>query len=107
MSISDSLYTGVACLNACKVEEAVGKTLPIGGDDSWRLTVGDMTEDLFNAVGIVGMSRDAYRQANPEVDDSWYFETWIDTDESQRILQYQNITYEECTCIYMSFIFHK
>jgi hypothetical protein len=33
--------------------------------------------------------------ADPEVDESWYFEDWVDTSESQRVLSYQNHTLEQ------------
>lgn len=57
-----------------------------------------MTADLLDRIGLVGISDYMYRRPNPDVDESWYFETWMDTTESQRILKFQTISYQDCKC---------
>lgn len=91
---------GLACANACIEEEAVGKILPIGGDESWESTAGDFQNRVLQAVGIGALDKDVHRRANKKLRQTWGFETHIDTSESQRILKFQNTTFEECKSLF-------
>ncbi len=75
-----------ALRNAVDSGEAVGKVFNIAGGSSWRLTGKDYVEDFFNVMGApVDMA--VYRE-----DPGW--NDWYDTEESQRILRYQNRSYD-------------
>ena len=66
--------------------EAVGNVFNIAGGSSWRLTGKDYVEDFFNFMGApVEMA--VYRE-----EPGW--NDWYDTAESQKILKYQNRSYE-------------
>ena len=76
-----------ALRNAVDSGEAVGKVFNIAGGSSWRLTGKDYVEDFFNVMGApVDMA--VYRE-----DPGW--NDWYDTEESQRILRYQNRSYDD------------
>ena len=66
--------------------EAVGNIFNIAGGSTWRLTGKDYVEDFFNFMGApVGMA--VYRE-----EPGW--NDWYDTTESQKILKYQNRSYD-------------
>ena len=66
--------------------EAVGNVFNIAGGSTWRLTGKDYVEDFFNFMGApVDMA--IYRE-----EPGW--NDWYDTVESQKILKYQNRSYE-------------
>ena len=76
-----------ALRNAVDSGEAVGNVFNIAGGSSWRLTGKDYVEDFFNVMGApVDMA--VYRE-----DPGW--NDWYDTEESQRILRYQNRSYDD------------
>ncbi len=62
------------------------KIFNIGGGASWQLTGEDYVRDFYSFMGAPVEDVD-YRESPGWVD-------WYDTDESQRILQYQNRSYE-------------
>jgi len=62
------------------------KIFNIGGGESWQLTGEDYVRDFYGFMGAPMEDVD-YRESPGWVD-------WYDTDESQRILQYQNRSYE-------------
>lgn len=74
---------------------ALGKVLLIGGDDSFRLRSCELTRRYQHALGLAPFADDAYALPDPAVDDSWYFEDWMDTRESQALLGYQRHTFED------------
>ncbi len=66
--------------------EAVGNVFNIAGGSTWRLTGKDYVEDFFNFMGApVDMA--IYRE-----EPGW--NDWYDTADSQKILKYQNRSYE-------------
>jgi len=62
------------------------KIFNIGGGESWQLTGEDYVRDFYGFMGAPMEDVD-YRESPGWVD-------WYDTDESQRILKYQNRSYE-------------
>jgi UDP-glucose 4-epimerase len=76
---------GLAIANALQTEAAWGKTLLIGGGQSCQMRYRDMMNDILKAVGIGKMPEEAFTTKPFAVD-------WMDTDESQRLLQYQTRT---------------
>ena len=76
---------GTAFARAVDCAEAIGKTLYIAGGESCRTTYYTFTTSLMDAIGIGPVPIDAFvRQRPPR-----FFGDWVDTNESQRLLQYQ------------------
>ena len=75
--------------------DCVGRTFDIAGGEGWYGMASELQAMMMEAKGVAPPPAEAYRMADPEVDASWYFEDHVDTTESQRVLQYQNHTFEE------------
>jgi nucleoside-diphosphate-sugar epimerase len=75
--------------------DCVGRTFDIAGGAGWTASAGELQAKLYEAKGLAPPPIEAYRMADPDVDESWYFEDFVDTTESQRVLQYQNHTPEQ------------
>ena len=78
----------LAQLRAIENPEAVGKTLMIGGGPSCRLTFGEFYGAMFDATGLGRFPLEAYGSGA-------YYCDWLDTEESQSLLGYQRISFEE------------
>ena len=76
---------GTAFARAVACDEAIGKTLFIAGGTSCRMTYYDFTNALMNAIGIGRLPVDAFIRTKPPR----FFGDWVDTEESQSLLQYQ------------------
>jgi nucleoside-diphosphate-sugar epimerase len=76
---------GTAFARAVTCEESIGKTLFIAGGTNCRMTYYDFTKALMGAMGIGPIPIDAFVRANPPR----FFGDWVDTEESQLLLQYQ------------------
>lgn len=71
----------LAMCNAIKAEEAQGKVLLLGGGKDCQITQHDFLSIAFSAFGL---------KLDKSVHGEDYFYThWLDTEESQRILQFQ------------------
>jgi nucleoside-diphosphate-sugar epimerase len=81
---------GLAVASAAVAEGVSGQAFDVGGPGSdWRQTAGILSAALASAIGMKPVPREAYRLPDPEVDESWYFENWVDTSASQAALNYQ------------------
>ena len=76
---------GTAFARAVACEESIGKTLYIAGGPSCRMTYGGFINALMDAIGIGPVPVDAFVRTRPPR----FFGDWVDTEESQRLLQYQ------------------
>ena len=76
------LDAGLAVANALSCAEASGKTLLIGGGERCRLLQGEFLGRTLEAVGI-GRFPDETFTTEP------FHTDWLDTEESQRLLQFQ------------------
>jgi hypothetical protein len=85
----DVLDVATALVHALDAE-CIGRTLDVAGDDSWHMTMGGLMALLFDAFGLPRLPDEAFRAADPEVDESWYFGDHVDTTEAQRVLDYQH-----------------
>ena len=74
-----------AIKSAVDTEEAVGNVFNIAGGTTWRLTGRDYVGDFFNFMGAP-VDLAIYRE-----EPGW--NDWYDTEESQKILNYQNRSY--------------
>lgn len=77
----------LALANAVSVKEAGNKILLIGGGEEGRTTSGELTQSIFDVVGI-HLPNSIYGQEN-------FYTEWLDTSESQRLLNYQRHTLSE------------
>lgn len=78
----------LAQLRAIERPDAIGKTLMIGGGESCRLTFREFYGAMFEATGVGRFPPEAYGSGA-------YYCDWLDTGESQSILGYQRISFEE------------
>jgi nucleoside-diphosphate-sugar epimerase len=76
---------GTAFARAVACEEAIGKILNIGGGEKCRVTHHAFCNDLMNAIGIGALPAEAFVRTEVRR----FFGDWLDTEESQRLLQYQ------------------
>jgi nucleoside-diphosphate-sugar epimerase len=75
----------IAMINAVGNEQAMGKILLVGGGKGCQVT----QRDLINAsLGSAGLTF-----ADDELGNNAYYTDWLDTEESQRILQYQETSF--------------
>lgn len=83
---------GEACANAVAAD-AIGKTLLIGGGKRAQMLQRDFISRILETMGLDLPPERAFRQ--PKSDDEWFYTDWLDTDESQRLLQFQNHNFED------------
>lgn len=76
---------GTAFARAVACEESIGKTLYLAGGPKCRMTFYEFVNALMGAIGIGPIPADAFLRRTPPR----FFGDWADTDESQRLLQYQ------------------
>jgi nucleoside-diphosphate-sugar epimerase len=76
---------GMAFARAVACEEAIGKILYIGGGEKCRTTHREFCNELMSAMGIGALPAEAFVQ--PPL--RRFFGDWLDTEESQRLLQFQ------------------
>lgn len=78
----------LAQIRATTATDALGKLLMIGGGESCRMTFRDFYAAIFGASGVGELPAEAYG-------DTPYYCDWIDTTESQAILEYQEHTFDD------------
>jgi nucleoside-diphosphate-sugar epimerase len=76
---------GMAFARAVACEEAIGKILHIGGGEKCRMTHRAFCNEMMSAIGIGPLPAEAFVQTEVRR----FFGDWLDTEESQRLLQYQ------------------
>jgi UDP-glucose 4-epimerase len=83
---------GLAFANAVTAK-TTKKVLLIGGGKSSQMLQRDFIAKILNAMGLGMLPESAFRVATkPE---EWYYTDWLDTTESQQLLQYQHHTYDQ------------
>ena len=70
------------------------KILNIGGGKDFQRYARNLTQDLFEIMGIGSFDEDCYTTED-------YFLDWLDTSESQKLLQYQNHSFDEAMKIFL------
>lgn len=68
--------------------DVVGETLLIGGDDTHRMTLGDITPAMTGALGLDG-GIPVGRAGDPANDAAWFATDWTDTTRAQEALAFQ------------------
>ncbi|MHA2427058.1 MAG: NAD-dependent epimerase/dehydratase family protein, partial [Candidatus Hermodarchaeia archaeon] len=83
---------GTAFANAVTAE-TTKKILLIGGGKANQMLQGEFMANILNAMGLGMLPETAFRVATkPE---EWYYTDWLDTTESQQLLQYQHHNYDQ------------
>ncbi len=77
-----------AVVHALENEQVWGNTLLIGGGRSCQVRSRDVNRALLRALGLVEFSESSFGKEEDEND-------WLDTEESQRLLQYQQRSADE------------
>lgn len=67
----------------------IGRNIIISGDARWRTTGREQFRQIFASRNLPMPPEELFRQADPAVDAAWYCEDHTDSQESQRLLQYQ------------------
>jgi nucleoside-diphosphate-sugar epimerase len=76
---------GTAFARAVACREAIGKILYVGGGEKCQMSHGEFFDDLMGSIGIGPIPAEAFVRAEHRR----FFGDWLDTEESQRLLQYQ------------------
>jgi nucleoside-diphosphate-sugar epimerase len=79
---------GLAIANGMRNKEIWGKILLIGGGPSCQITYGEYLERMLNMMGL-GMLPEHAFATQP------YFADWLDTEESQCLLDYQRYSFDD------------
>jgi nucleoside-diphosphate-sugar epimerase len=80
----------LALANAINGDEVWGKILLIGSGQGSQIYYRDFVRSLTEAMGIGNLPDEAF-STKP------YYTVWMDTSESQRLLNYQQHSFEEFT----------
>ena len=92
------LDLAVAMANAAEIllegDSINGKIFNIGGGKDFQRFARNLTQDLFDIMGIGRVDEDCYTTED-------YFLDWLDTSESQSLLQYQNHSFDEAMRIFL------
>jgi nucleoside-diphosphate-sugar epimerase len=83
---------GLAVANAVSADTE-GKVLLIGGGKDCRMLYRDFVSTTLDAMGIGMLPDSAF--ISPTCDEDYFHTDWMDTEESQRLLQYQTRGFQE------------
>jgi UDP-glucose 4-epimerase len=78
----------LALCNAVEHAEVWGKIMHLGGGPRCQLLERDVVQGAFEAIGIGALPEEYFNTEH-------YYTDWLDTEESQRLLQYQRYTFED------------
>ena len=76
---------GTAFARAVTCDEAIGKILNIGGGEKCRTTHHAFCSEIMSAIGVGPIPAEAFVRTEVRR----FYGDWLDTEESQRFLQYQ------------------
>jgi nucleoside-diphosphate-sugar epimerase len=83
---------GLACANAVTADTN-GKILLLGGGECCRMTYRKMVSSILDVMGIGMLPDSAF--ITPKCDEDWFHTDYMDTEESQHLLQFQTRTFEQ------------
>lgn len=78
----------LALCNAVEHAEVWGKVMHLGGGPRCQLRERDVVQGAFEAIGIGALPEEYFNTEH-------YYTDWLDTEESQRLLQYQRYTFDD------------
>jgi nucleoside-diphosphate-sugar epimerase len=73
--------------------DIINKTLHIGGGKSCQIYQRRYAEKMFEVMGVPMPPDSAFKV--PKKNSDWFYTDWLDTEESQRMLHYQNKNFED------------
>jgi nucleoside-diphosphate-sugar epimerase len=79
---------GLAVANAMRCDEALGRTLLIGGGERCRLRMGELRARMARVLGMPSFPASAFSRAP-------YYTDFMDTGEAQRLLHFQRHDFED------------
>jgi nucleoside-diphosphate-sugar epimerase len=92
----DARDVALAFANAIDRGDSVGgKTLLIGGNESYRHLQRGIEDDMMEASGLGRLGPSASLPGDPDDDRGWSFTGWYDTTESQALLDFQQHEWTE------------
>ncbi|MDV6270859.1 NAD-dependent epimerase/dehydratase family protein [Rhodococcus globerulus] len=80
----------VALANALETPQVWGRVLFVGGGETCQVTYRDYLARMLRAMGMKPLPEKAFSGRE-------YVTDWVDTEESQRLLQYQNHSFDDIT----------
>ncbi|UCH03393.1 MAG: NAD(P)-dependent oxidoreductase, partial [Candidatus Thorarchaeota archaeon] len=83
---------GLAIANAVSAETD-GKILLLGGGERCRMTYKEFISRTFETVGMSMLPDSAFLQ--PTCDEEYFHTDWMDTEEAQKLLQFQTRTFDD------------
>lgn len=83
-----------AAFTAAVTAPVAGQVLLIGGDDSHRLTQGEIGPSIAAAMGLVG-ALPVGRKGNPHSDTDWFATDWLDPGPAQELLKFQHYSWPD------------
>lgn len=91
----DPRDAAIAFANSISVPDGLilGKTMFLAGGEKCRITQGEFLERQFGGMGMPMLPDSAFFK--PKTPEEWHFMHWFDTEESQKLLQYQTRTIED------------
>lgn len=90
----DSRDAGLALANAITAD-ILFRTLLLGGKaPDWMRTAGEFFAAIFKARGLKPLPERFFRHPDPLIDDAWYYEDWVNTAESEMLLNYQQHSFD-------------
>lgn len=92
IDVRDAAY---AIAQATVVDEASNRLFVLGGGADWHGIGGELTGAMMLSSGLPPLPRECYRQADPARDETWFYENWVDTRESQAVLSYQRHSFSD------------
>ncbi|MFX0145411.1 MAG: NAD-dependent epimerase/dehydratase family protein, partial [Candidatus Hodarchaeota archaeon] len=83
---------GIAFANAVTTDD-VNKIFLIGGGEDCQLLERDFLNGFLDAYGLKMLPERAFKVAKKKED--WFYIDWMDTKESQEVLQFQTMTFQQ------------
>lgn len=83
---------GLALANAVTAQTE-GKIMMLGGGKKCQYINRDFLTKYFNILGIGMLPEAVFKE--PKVENEWYYTNWLDTEESQKLLDYQHHTLDD------------
>lgn len=96
MHAVDARDVALAFANGVDREATIaGKTILVGGNESYVMLQRDLTDDLMDAAGLGRLGPSASLPGDPDDDRGWSFTGWYDTTEAQALLDFQEHDWRE------------
>lgn len=92
IEFAHTMDVGLAFANAA-LRDVTNKILLIGGGKRNQMLNREFLTKYLQAVGIGMLPEKVFKK--PKNDNNWYYVNWLDTEESERLLEYQNLTFDD------------